>query len=380
MSDFHGEAEAEPTGGRAGSRKRQEPPSDEDEDEGGSSKEPRLSHGERMQLRLLASVPAMSAPLRDERGRRRAFSLTSSELVEAGLSAIVAGHATLSEPDEARGVIDRQAEQEGQAEVVAEEPEHAQEEHERPLDALTASERSLDGGESVVTLSDVYGVWCATSGRSLWASGPALVGWLSSTGGRRRLFTGRSVLELGSGLGHVGLSLSKLGAARVMLTDLPEQLHLLRQNLAANAFRSDGSRCEVSAAALPWGADVPEPVRSGGTYDLIVASDVVYDIGCLDPLASSLAMLLRAGHPSSQCVLALPDRAEFDEEAHASTPVPDYERFFTLAASRHGLDAQRVGHVGPRDAGCDSSVDIFLVHEQGAAPGDALLSELRAEA
>ena len=52
-----------PTGGS--SRKRR---TDADEDNAGA-KEPRLSAREAMQLRLLASVPALSGPLRDARGR-----------------------------------------------------------------------------------------------------------------------------------------------------------------------------------------------------------------------------------------------------------------------------------------------------------------------
>ena len=90
---------AEPTGGR--SRKRE---LDEDDDDGGTAiKEPRLTQREVMQLRLLASVPALSGPLRDARGRRRAVSLTSSDLINAGLSSIVAGAAVAdAEPEEAQ--------------------------------------------------------------------------------------------------------------------------------------------------------------------------------------------------------------------------------------------------------------------------------------
>ena len=79
--------EEHPTGGKVERRKRE---LDEEEDETSASKEPRLSRREEMQLRLLASLPALNGPMRDERGRRRAFSITHSDLINAGLSAIIA--------------------------------------------------------------------------------------------------------------------------------------------------------------------------------------------------------------------------------------------------------------------------------------------------
>lgn len=86
--------EQEPTGGRT-ARKREHDGSEEE----GASKEPRLSAREAMQIRLLANVPALSGPLRDSRGRRRAVCLTSTELVDAGLSALVS-QAVSTEPDD----------------------------------------------------------------------------------------------------------------------------------------------------------------------------------------------------------------------------------------------------------------------------------------
>ena len=80
--------EEQPTGGKEERRKRE---LNEEEDETSVvAKEPRLSRRDVMQLRLLASVPALNGPMRDERGRRRAFSITHSDLINAGLSAIIA--------------------------------------------------------------------------------------------------------------------------------------------------------------------------------------------------------------------------------------------------------------------------------------------------
>ena len=52
-----------------------------------------------MQLRLLASLPALNGSMRDERGRRRAFSITHSDLINAGLSEIIADAALNGDGD-----------------------------------------------------------------------------------------------------------------------------------------------------------------------------------------------------------------------------------------------------------------------------------------
>lgn len=84
----------------------------------------------------------------------------------------------------------------------------------------------------------------------MWAGTMCLLQWLSEPQ-NRGLFEGKSVLELGSGTGIIGLSLAQMGARRVVLTDLEQQLPLLRSNIAFN--EDDHAGCLVSAAALPWG-------------------------------------------------------------------------------------------------------------------------------
>ena len=69
----------------------------------------------------------------------------------------------------------------------------------------------------------------------LWESAPCLVRWLLEDPERMDTYIkDKRVLELGAGLGLVGTALAKLGARHVTLTDLPQQLTLLRRNLEAN--------------------------------------------------------------------------------------------------------------------------------------------------
>lgn len=85
-----------PTGGRRGKRDADNAPEGESE----GVKEPRIEGMEprdSAQLRLLAMVPSMGGPLRDARGRRRAISLSTSQLVEAGLASLVQEEASVRE-------------------------------------------------------------------------------------------------------------------------------------------------------------------------------------------------------------------------------------------------------------------------------------------
>ena len=61
----------------------------------------------------------------------------------------------------------------------------------------------------------------------------------------------KSVVELGSGCGLCGLMAAALGASRVLLTDLPPLLPLLRRNCDAN--RHVCGESELSVRSLEWG-------------------------------------------------------------------------------------------------------------------------------
>ena len=70
--------------------------SDESEDEDAAPKKRKLTVQEEMQLKMLASLPSLQRPLRDASGRRRSTFVSSEEIVEAGLSALVADHTAVA--------------------------------------------------------------------------------------------------------------------------------------------------------------------------------------------------------------------------------------------------------------------------------------------
>lgn len=100
---------------------------------------------------------------------------------------------------------------------------------------------------------------------------------------------GKTVLELGSGTGFVGLVASALGAARVTLTDLAAQTPLPRRN--AQAFLERNSDRDVTVEALAWGG------APSGLYDIIIVSDCLLEDQerLFEPLCATLCKLLENG-------------------------------------------------------------------------------------
>ncbi|OWR51144.1 methyltransferase protein 21D [Danaus plexippus plexippus] len=100
--------------------------------------------------------------------------------------------------------------------------------------------------------------------------------------------SGLRVLELGSGLGVVGLTAATLGA-QVTLTDLPEALPLLRLNLSENKSKIASMGGYAIAESLVWGDKNSEIHKQ--EFDMIVLADCVYYEDALLPLIETLQCL-----------------------------------------------------------------------------------------
>ena len=149
---------------------------------------------------------------------------------------------------------------------------------------------SLPGGAIELATCDLAPLLSLEEiGSRVWPAAVRLVQELQTPTWRQRLRASRACIELGSGTGAVGLAASVLGAANVVLTDLPELLETCERNAARNAARAAGT---VTCAPLAWGeAAAAEPAG-----DLVLMSDCVnsiYGVGIGRALATTLGRMLR---------------------------------------------------------------------------------------
>jgi predicted nicotinamide N-methyase len=108
-------------------------------------------------------------------------------------------------------------------------------------------------------------------GVALW---PASIALALEIGQRANEFRGRTVLELGAGVGLPGIAAAAVGA-RVVQTDRDDDaLSLCRRNAERN-------RLEVVSRVADW-AEWP----AGDRYDWIIGSDILYRMSLHDQLRS----------------------------------------------------------------------------------------------
>lgn len=111
---------------------------------------------------------------------------------------------------------------------------------------------------------------------------------------------GRSVLELGCGLGIVSITAMRSGFNVVASDYYEDALRFTR----ANAWRN--LRREPAVRMIDWRA-LPADL---GTYDLIIAADVLYEMAYAELVADALAAALA---PRGMAIIADPGRVAVDD-------------------------------------------------------------------
>ncbi|CAK4393092.1 unnamed protein product [Aphanomyces euteiches] len=146
-----------------------------------------------------------------------------------------------------------------------------------PVDKyITLAESPGNLGKLIYT-QGIKNPYCAGIGGKLWDSSLILTAYLAA---HPDIVRHRRAIELGSGIGLVGMSCAYLGVKTVILTDIDDVAPLLAYNVRLNDLQD-----QVAVQALWWGTSVEmlEP-----PFDVVLMSDVVYDPTGYEPLVQSL--------------------------------------------------------------------------------------------
>ncbi|XP_023021187.2 protein-lysine N-methyltransferase EEF2KMT [Leptinotarsa decemlineata] len=154
-----------------------------------------------------------------------------------------------------------------------------------------------------------------TTGLRTWQASLALSEWLLQN---KSLFTHKTVLELGSGIGLTGLVLARECSAKcVFLTDCHETvLKILRYNVERNLKQYSvdevlkdtveilencsrmnhrclyhNSKATTHVLNLPWEEIDEGECKKLGTVETIIAADIVYDDELFEPLIKAMKNL-----------------------------------------------------------------------------------------
>ncbi|PSC67978.1 lysine methyltransferase METTL21B [Micractinium conductrix] len=192
-------------------------------------------------------------------------------------------------------------------------------------------------------------------GLDIWPASIALGRYLSA---HRQLVAGQAVLEVGAGVGLVGLLCAQLGAGSVLLTDNePAVLSLLEGNAALN-----GQQARCAVLRLDWRR--PEAALAAeqrATWRLVVAVDVLYTSAVAEPLLDTLLLALHpegvalVGHQVRRAIVLDP-ATRLPRLEEADEPL---ERFQAAAAAA-GLEVRVLGSRETCNVDCDPMVLLAL--------------------
>jgi predicted nicotinamide N-methyase len=148
-----------------------------------------------------------------------------------------------------------------------------------------------------------------------------------------RALHGARTLELGCGLGLPSLA-AALAGGRVLATDwAPDAVAMTARNAERNGIALDTLVCSWSA---------PEPLLERGPWDLVLASDVLYEARNADALLPLLPRLLR---PRGEVWLADPGRPAAEPFLAAAADVFEIERRTAAELPRGAVHRLRIRSV-----------------------------------
>ncbi|XP_044037570.1 protein-lysine N-methyltransferase EEF2KMT isoform X3 [Siniperca chuatsi] len=154
----------------------------------------------------------------------------------------------------------------------------------------------LPSGDAVSLLENVALISEGTTGLVTWEAALYLAEWALA---HRQTFAGRTVLELGSGVGLTGITICRsCSPDRYVFSDChPSVLQKLRNNIQLNSLAEQASPA-VSVEDVDWTAATEERLKQIGA-DTVIAADVVYDPDVVGSLVKLLSKILRCPSPGA---------------------------------------------------------------------------------
>ncbi|XP_041812724.1 protein-lysine N-methyltransferase EEF2KMT isoform X2 [Chelmon rostratus] len=152
----------------------------------------------------------------------------------------------------------------------------------------------LPSGDAVSLLESVALISEGTTGLVTWEAALYLAEWALD---HRQTFTGRTVLELGSGVGLTGITICRsCRPNRFVFSDCHRGvLQKLRTNVQLNGL-TDRTSPAVSVEEVDWTAATEEQLKRIGA-DTVIAADVVYDPDIVGSLVQLLSRILSCSSP-----------------------------------------------------------------------------------
>ncbi|KAG7380458.1 hypothetical protein PHYPSEUDO_007191 [Phytophthora pseudosyringae] len=156
------------------------------------------------------------------------------------------------------------------------------------------SESGGEGGAEITIRLDGLrrdiGQTLQSTGLTLWRAGDFLSEFMYQDRGR---FAGKSIIELGSGLGLIGILASHLTDKQVVITDGDDAtIELLVANCKLNEV---GDR--VQCRKLLWGVDL-EQIQN--KFDIVLGADIIYEQENVVSLFETAKHLLKPGRRSGE--------------------------------------------------------------------------------
>ncbi|XP_038064404.1 protein-lysine N-methyltransferase EEF2KMT-like [Patiria miniata] len=223
-----------------------------------------------------------------------------------------------------------------------------------------------------VTLKEsVSMISLGTTGLNTWPAASYLTEWAMEN---QDIFSGRSVLELGSGMGLTGLAICKVcQPACYVFSDCHDSvLRGLRDNIDINVpdwdsreepkkFPSEGlgaseegkaKETVIAVECLDWEAVQDKAVQSWNS-GVILAADVVYDTRIIEPLVHLLHMLLRCQGDGQGRPVAIVASTVRNKETYAA---------FREAVERCNILVEKIHGPKHKTLHYDRSCPIELLH------------------